>query len=182
MWGDQACDLSSGGTNPGERCRGDGDCTGGGTCGTNWLQSVSGGSGNSASGKYSSVSGGDDNTASGDSSSVSGGPRDEASGCDSTAAGRAGRRGEVDAAVERWREERPPREAMEAIQARRVPAGIVAHARHHADDPHLTQRGYRKAVAQQDLGDVLLEGTPFVAADMPPPINTTGEFPGGKKK
>jgi hypothetical protein len=49
--------VCSGGSNPGAQCLDDGDCTGGGTCGTSSHQSVSGGQGNEASGGYHSVVG-----------------------------------------------------------------------------------------------------------------------------
>jgi len=61
-WAGNVC---SGGTNPGARCLDNGGCTGGGTCGTNTHQSVSGGLNNEASGSYSSVTGGASNSASG---------------------------------------------------------------------------------------------------------------------
>jgi hypothetical protein len=69
------------------RCVDDGDCTGGGTCGTNEYQSVSGGLNNAASGNTSSVSGGYDNEASAPNSSVSGGYDNEASASNSSVSG-----------------------------------------------------------------------------------------------
>jgi hypothetical protein len=49
--------VCTGGSNPGAQCLDDGDCLGGGTCGTNTYQSVSGGIGNTASGTADSVVG-----------------------------------------------------------------------------------------------------------------------------
>jgi len=79
---------------------------------------------------------------------------------------------EIDAGLEDWTRQRPPREAMEVLQAAGVPAGIVAHGGHHLNDPHLAARGYLCAIEQQDLGAVTLEGAPFRASDLPAPIAT----------
>jgi crotonobetainyl-CoA:carnitine CoA-transferase CaiB-like acyl-CoA transferase len=86
--------------------------------------------------------------------------------------GRMAHREEIEAALEKWMSRLAPREAMETLQGRGVPAGIVAHARHHAEDPHLRARGYCKAIDQPDLGRLVLEGTPFLAEGLPPPITT----------
>ncbi|MFQ5417091.1 MAG: CoA transferase, partial [Myxococcota bacterium] len=78
----------------------------------------------------------------------------------------------IDRGLAEWTALRPPREAMEILQAAGVPSGIVAHAGHHHDDPHLAARGYPTRLVQQDLGPVVLEGTPFSGSDLPDPIAT----------
>jgi len=86
------------------------------------------------------------------------------------AAGRIERRAEIDRALAEWTAERGPREVMETLQGRGVPAGIVAHPGHHFEDPQLAARGYFKPVEQGDLGRIVLEGMPFLGSDLPEPI------------
>jgi crotonobetainyl-CoA:carnitine CoA-transferase CaiB-like acyl-CoA transferase len=87
-----------------------------------------------------------------------------------TGAGRVARRDEIDAKLAEWTAARTPREAMERLQARGIPAGIVAHARHHMEDPHLAARGYLKPVEQKPIGRIVLEGPAFRGSDLPDPI------------
>jgi crotonobetainyl-CoA:carnitine CoA-transferase CaiB-like acyl-CoA transferase len=84
--------------------------------------------------------------------------------------GRLARRAEIDRELEGWTAERSPREVMEALQAHGVPAGIVARAAHHLDDPHLGARGYRRTVEQPGIGPLVLEGPAFRGSDLPEPI------------
>ena len=59
---------------------------------------------------------------------------------------------------------------MDTLQAHGVPAGIVAHAAHHFDDPHLGARGYRRPVEQPGIGRVVMEGPAFRGSDLPESI------------
>ncbi len=87
-----------------------------------------------------------------------------------TGSGRVARRDEIDAKLAEWTAARTPREVMERLQARGVPAGIVAHARHHMEDPHLAARDYLKPIDQKPLGRIVLEGPAFRGSDLPDPI------------
>jgi crotonobetainyl-CoA:carnitine CoA-transferase CaiB-like acyl-CoA transferase len=86
------------------------------------------------------------------------------------AEGRLARRAQIDRGLEEWTGERSPREVMDTLQAHGVPAGIVAHAAHHFDDPHLGARGYRRPVEQPGIGRVVMEGPAFRGGDLPEPI------------
>ena len=79
---------------------------------------------------------------------------------------RAGREG-LEAGLEEWTRQRSPREVMETLQAAGVPSGIVAHPAHHMSDPQMLHREYAKAVEQQDLSTLLLEGPAFLGSDLP---------------
>ena len=48
----------------------------------------------------------------------------------------------------------------------------MAHAGYHFGDPHLARRGYCKTLEQQDLGPIVIEGTPFLGSELPEPIIT----------
>jgi crotonobetainyl-CoA:carnitine CoA-transferase CaiB-like acyl-CoA transferase len=87
-----------------------------------------------------------------------------------TSDGRTARRKQLDERLEAWTRERSPREAMEALQRHGVPAGLVAHARHHLEDPHLAARGYLLRLEQTSLGSVVLEGPAFHGTALPEPI------------
>jgi crotonobetainyl-CoA:carnitine CoA-transferase CaiB-like acyl-CoA transferase len=88
------------------------------------------------------------------------------------AAGRIEGRDEIDRALAEWTAARGPREVMERLQNRGVPAGIVAHPGHHFEDPQLAARGYHKRVEQRGFGEIVVEGTPFLGSDLPEPITT----------
>ncbi len=59
---------------------------------------------------------------------------------------------------------------MEVLQAAGVPAGMVAHARHHMEDPHLAARGYPRRVEQPGYGALVLEGSPLRGSALPEAI------------
>ena len=88
----------------------------------------------------------------------------------SSAAGRIRQRAALDRELEAWTAERPPREVMEALQARGVPCGIVAHGGYHHGDPHLAARGYLIPLEQPGLGPIVLEGPAFHGSDLPEPL------------
>jgi crotonobetainyl-CoA:carnitine CoA-transferase CaiB-like acyl-CoA transferase len=83
------------------------------------------------------------------------------------ASGRFAAREAIDKGLETWTRERPPREAMETLQAVGVPCGIVAHPGHHMSDPQMLHRDYAKPVEQQELSTILLEGPAFIGSDLP---------------
>jgi crotonobetainyl-CoA:carnitine CoA-transferase CaiB-like acyl-CoA transferase len=87
-----------------------------------------------------------------------------------TAEGRLANRERIDSGLAEWTRSYGPRAVMEALQAVGVPAGIVAHPAHHADDPQLRHRGYPKPVVQPDYETIVVEGPPFLGSDLPDPI------------
>jgi crotonobetainyl-CoA:carnitine CoA-transferase CaiB-like acyl-CoA transferase len=87
-----------------------------------------------------------------------------------SAAGRLARRAEIDARLAEWTRERGAREATQALQARGVPAGFVAHGGHHLEDPQLEARGYLQRIEQPGVGPLVLEGPAFRGSDLPGPI------------
>jgi crotonobetainyl-CoA:carnitine CoA-transferase CaiB-like acyl-CoA transferase len=89
-----------------------------------------------------------------------------------TGAGRIAAAKRIDERLAAWTATLESRDLVERLQARHVPAGIVAHALHHIGDPQLAHRGYPKLVDQQDLGTILMEGPPFLGSDMPEVIVT----------
>jgi crotonobetainyl-CoA:carnitine CoA-transferase CaiB-like acyl-CoA transferase len=89
-----------------------------------------------------------------------------------SAAGRRAARAAIDAGLEAWTRERPPRQVMEALQACGVPAGMLAHPAHHMEDPQLAALGYPTPIEQPPLGRIVLEGTPFRGSDLPRPLAT----------
>jgi len=89
-----------------------------------------------------------------------------------TATGRMQHRAEIDAQLSAWTSSRSAREAMETLQARGVPAGMVQHPRHQLEDPHLAARGYHRPVEQPGLGKLVLEGPAFHGSELPEPIVT----------
>lgn len=86
------------------------------------------------------------------------------------APGRIRARDAIDRELAAWTSGRTPREAMERLQSRGVPAGLMAHARHHAEDPHLEHRRYPQSVDQPGLGSMLFEGPGFRGSDLPDPV------------
>lgn len=84
-----------------------------------------------------------------------------------TAAGRLRRVDEVEAAVSRWTASRDAPEAMRALQAAGVPAGVVSDSRTlMQDDEQLRHRGYFQHLDHPELG---------VAAYTSPPFRLDGE-------
>ena len=76
---------------------------------------------------------------------------------------------EIDRRINEWTATRESREVMESLQGAGVPAGVLFQGLHHATDPHLKARGYLRAVAQPDQGDLVLEGPAFHGALMGEP-------------
>jgi crotonobetainyl-CoA:carnitine CoA-transferase CaiB-like acyl-CoA transferase len=75
--------------------------------------------------------------------------------------GRLAREAEIDAAVASWARERPPGDAMEALQAAGVPAGRVNRSRELYDaDPQLAHRGLFPTVVHPLLGEHRVDGMP----------------------
>jgi crotonobetainyl-CoA:carnitine CoA-transferase CaiB-like acyl-CoA transferase len=78
-------------------------------------------------------------------------------------------REEIDRRLAEWTGSRRPDEVMRTLQAHGVAAGIVAHAQHQLEDPHLAARGFFQKLDQIALGEVVLEGPGFRGSDLPLP-------------
>ncbi|MFP8881605.1 MAG: CoA transferase, partial [Myxococcota bacterium] len=87
-----------------------------------------------------------------------------------TAAGRIADREAIDTLLEYWTVAHPSREVMETLQEAGVPAGMVQHAGHQLEDPHLEARGYLRKLDQPALGPIVLEGAAFHGSDLPDSI------------
>ncbi|MBX3484124.1 CoA transferase [Phenylobacterium sp.] len=78
-----------------------------------------------------------------------------------TARGRRAAADELHAAVSAWTAGRPPGEAMHALQAAGVPAGVATRPSEIYDDPHLHARGYWQEVDRAWTGPQLMPSAPF---------------------
>ena len=78
-----------------------------------------------------------------------------------TAAGRLARREQIDEAIAVWTRTRTPHEAMAELQAAGVPAGAVQRSSDLLQDPQLRHRGFFRAHAHTEMGEVPYEGHQF---------------------
>ncbi|CAM5761837.1 CaiB/BaiF CoA transferase family protein [Bosea minatitlanensis] len=80
-----------------------------------------------------------------------------------TAKGRLAQIERVEAAVAAWTAARDPVSVMQALQARGVPAGLVASCRYLMDeDPQLRHRGYWQTVDHPEIGEARFTSPPFL--------------------
>lgn len=84
----------------------------------------------------------------------------------STVDGRRQRHDEIDKAITEWTLTRSDRQVMELLQARGVPAAMMAYASDQPADPHLQARGYLAEIDQPGVGRMTLEGPAFQASRM----------------
>ncbi|WP_353181617.1 CoA transferase [Bosea sp. (in: a-proteobacteria)] len=83
-----------------------------------------------------------------------------------TAKGRLAQIERVEAAVTAWTAKREPEAVMAALQARGVPAGLVASCRYLMDeDPQLRHRGYWQTVDHPEIGEARFTSPPFLLDD-----------------
>jgi crotonobetainyl-CoA:carnitine CoA-transferase CaiB-like acyl-CoA transferase len=85
------------------------------------------------------------------------------------AEGRRAAQREIDQGIAAWTCERKAVDVMYALQARGVPAGVVAHPVHQLSDPHLAERGYFRVLDQVALGEIRVEGMGFRGTRLPEP-------------
>jgi crotonobetainyl-CoA:carnitine CoA-transferase CaiB-like acyl-CoA transferase len=95
-----------------------------------------------------------------------------------TPAGRWANRVALDEVVTSWTLERTAREVMERLQARGVPAGMVATGRDLATDPHLVERGFLLDMDHPRLGECRYPGPPFRIGSAAVPIWRLGPLMG----
>ena len=86
--------------------------------------------------------------------------------------GRLSARAEIDRRLSEWTSSRSSREVMLLLQEHDIPAGMVQHPRDQVEDPHLSERDYRRPLDQPPLGRLLLEGPAFRGTGIPEPIIT----------
>lgn len=73
-----------------------------------------------------------------------------------------GRQDELDGLMERWTSARTAREAMDALQARGVPAAVVQHPQERMDeDANTLEWGTFPEVEHGEMGRVRVEGMPM---------------------
>jgi crotonobetainyl-CoA:carnitine CoA-transferase CaiB-like acyl-CoA transferase len=83
--------------------------------------------------------------------------------------GRRAGQAEIDQGIAAWTRQRKPAEVMHALQARGIPAGVVAHPAHQLSDPQLAERGYFRLLDQVALGEIPVEGMGFRGTRLPEP-------------
>ncbi|HUP76855.1 MAG TPA: CoA transferase [Acidimicrobiales bacterium] len=83
-----------------------------------------------------------------------------------TVDGRTAQRREVNEKVAEWTSTLTPREVMERVQARGVPAGAMLSSFDQFTDPHFIERGFLAPVQQQEVGPLTFEGPAFCASGM----------------
>jgi crotonobetainyl-CoA:carnitine CoA-transferase CaiB-like acyl-CoA transferase len=86
-----------------------------------------------------------------------------------TLEGRRGAEREIERGIAAWTRDRKAVDVMNLLQARGVPAGVVAHPAHQLADRHLCERRYYRALDQNALGEVSVEGTGFRGTRLPEP-------------
>jgi crotonobetainyl-CoA:carnitine CoA-transferase CaiB-like acyl-CoA transferase len=80
-----------------------------------------------------------------------------------SASGRVTHRAVIDELVTGWTTERSPREAMEELQSRGVPAGMMQRVADLRDDPQLSDRGFLRTLSHPQLArPALCENAPAV--------------------
>jgi crotonobetainyl-CoA:carnitine CoA-transferase CaiB-like acyl-CoA transferase len=84
-------------------------------------------------------------------------------------AGRRAAAQQIDRGIAAWTGERKALDVMNTLQARGVPAGVVAHPQHQMNDPHLAERGYYRVLDQAALGEISVEGMGFRGTRLPEP-------------
>jgi crotonobetainyl-CoA:carnitine CoA-transferase CaiB-like acyl-CoA transferase len=76
---------------------------------------------------------------------------------------------EIEQGIAAWTCERKAVDVMHALQARGIPAGVVAHPEQQMSDPHLAERGYYRVLDQAALGEISVEGMGFRGTRLPEP-------------
>ena len=80
-----------------------------------------------------------------------------------TAQGRLAEAGRIEAALARWTSARPARAGMETLQARGVPAAVVADPRTlMEEDPQLRHRGYWQTLDHPEIGESRFTSPPYI--------------------
>ena len=83
--------------------------------------------------------------------------------------GRRAEEREIDRGIATWTRERKAVDVMNTLQARGIPAGVVAHPAHQLADRHLAERGYYRVLDQAALGKITVEGMGFRGTRLPEP-------------
>lgn len=86
-----------------------------------------------------------------------------------TVEGRRDAEHEIDRGIAAWTRERKAADVMHTLQARGIPAGVVADPAHQLGDPHLAERGYYRVLDQTALGEISAEGMGFRGTRLPEP-------------
>ena len=84
-----------------------------------------------------------------------------------TEAGRRARAEEIHAGLAGWTSQRSDREAMSALQAHDVAAGMMMYISDEPSDPHLRARTYVREIDQPGLGTLMFEGPAFRSDALP---------------
>ena len=92
-----------------------------------------------------------------------------------TVEGRVKHHDEIDERIEAWTSVRAPMQAMEALQAKRVPAGAVQRPEDRIDnDPNTKEWGLFPTVEHPKMGKVRVDGMPIKLSETPARIERGG--------
>ena len=96
-----------------------------------------------------------------------------------TVEGRVKHHDEIDERIEAWTSVRAPMQAMEALQAKRVPAGAVQRPEDRIDnDPNTKEWGLFPTVEHPKMGRVRVDGMPIKLSETPARIEQGGPMLG----
>jgi crotonobetainyl-CoA:carnitine CoA-transferase CaiB-like acyl-CoA transferase len=85
------------------------------------------------------------------------------------AEGRLAARETLDAEIPAWTAKHAQDDLVATLQEAGVPAGPVAHGRHHLEHPHFVARRYPQPLEQEELPGLHVEGPAFRGSDLPDP-------------
>ena len=84
-----------------------------------------------------------------------------------TAEGRRARQSDIDPVIEQWTRSRSPEAAMNALQERGIPAGVVMNQADAFADPHIQSRKFFHEAYQEDCGTHLYPGPLYKMSETP---------------
>ena len=84
-----------------------------------------------------------------------------------TAEGRHARQADIDTAIAAWTRRRSPEAAMNSLQERGIPAGVVMNQADAFADPHIQSRGFFHEAYQEDCGTHLYPGPLYKMSETP---------------
>ncbi len=87
-----------------------------------------------------------------------------------TVAGRRAAADEIDERIEEWTSQRSDVEAMHALQAAGVAAGMMTYPSDFASDPHFIARRYPRPAPQPGIGELMFEGPAFLSTSIADPL------------
>ena len=84
-----------------------------------------------------------------------------------SAEGRHARQADIDPEIEKWTRDLPPEAAMDTLQKRGIPAGMVMNQADAFADPHIQSREFFREAYQEDCGTHLYPGPLYKMSETP---------------